>query len=374
MRKDIGNRGGESLAWGRSPLLPARRFRERGAGIDYVIAPLVSHRLGNAREGAAAFMGGLGRAGRVALPFLSPSASIRWQERLVVCHYVSRHEGGQVFEPEAGGLAEWMPIFPRLNCLVRIAPTFVELASRIFDGDVENGRIAKSKNKVRCRIRFQLPLWTPPPPRTSPTQELARRVCHHQIPMLPVGNFDCVPLDMPSRITLCRQQVTGPRIEATRTESIADNRAVFAGDKHPQLFGTITRRIVFRAGEIGGHNSAPNGKQVLTLKGLLSAKVKADCATCLGGKVCRTAARVSLWMAQAKSVSKMDLSNIACEAGASATASATHCITLLPPIGSWAKLSRKPLPSVILLNCDGIRRHSSPQPRSARRLSQGPHQ
>jgi hypothetical protein len=142
---------------------------------------------------------------------------------------IRRHKLRQVLEPQAGRFSLAMPELPRLDDLIRLANAAADNRNRVLYCDPRYRGVHESVNELKRRLLFHYLVLEPP--RTADRKMGAGGERDHQIPSpkgMPDG-MDHIVLNMIPR-SLCRQQITRPRIVTPCRERIAHNAAELAGD------------------------------------------------------------------------------------------------------------------------------------------------
>ena len=144
---------------------------------------------------------------------------------------VARDKPRQILQPQAGGLHLSVPMLPRLDDLIRFANGRADHADGILDAPTRDGGVHQKADKAQSLALTAVPDLFREMAAAADSKMRAGRMGNHQVPLLIEDFLDWL-LQMPLRIALAFEQITGPGIVATLPEGIANAGAVFTGDEN----------------------------------------------------------------------------------------------------------------------------------------------
>lgn len=198
-------------------------------------APLGSHSVGYALEGARSDLGGAGISTMGLLALACIPAYVGRKQRGIVRDKIGGYEWRQILQPQAGGLRERVAELVGLDRLIGVSPALIELSYGVLNRNFFNSSIPQAIHKFRSLIRHQLTFWKFPPTCPGPAEVGAWGMGNHQVP--PVGQLaEHVALNMRPR-TFGGQQVAGYSIVPARYEGIADGAGEFTGYQDSHTIG-----------------------------------------------------------------------------------------------------------------------------------------
>jgi len=122
-------------------------------------------------------------------------------------------------------------MLPRLDDLIRFTDGRADHADGVLDAPTRDGAVHQKANEAQGLALASVPDLLREMAAAAHSKMRARRMGDHQIPLLIEDFLDWL-LQMPLRIALAFEQVTGPSIVATLPKGIADAGAVFTSDKN----------------------------------------------------------------------------------------------------------------------------------------------